>query len=183
MSLYSGFFHSSFMASIQEFWLVMVEAADRMATSPLPPSVLAIICTCLAPISGVEEAERWTMRPAGAMAESKLITLMPRSHGLLADRHERIRVIGRDDDAVDLLGDLRVDHRDLLFGGRLGGSRVDDLDAAEFLGRFLGAVGAGVEIAVAEVLHDHGDALVGGKRLARDDRRSREHERRLHRQS
>ena len=83
MSLYSGFFHSSFMASIQEFWLVMVEAADRMATSPLPPSVLAIICTCLAPISGVEDAERWTIRPAGATAESKLITLMPRSAAFL----------------------------------------------------------------------------------------------------
>ncbi len=83
MSLYSGFFHSSFMASIQEFWLVMVEAADRIATSPLPPSVLAIICTCLAPISGVDDADRCTMRPAGAMAESKLITLMPRSIAFL----------------------------------------------------------------------------------------------------
>ena len=177
MSLYSGFFHSSFMASIQEFWLVMVEAADRMATSPLPPSVLAIICTCLAPISGVEEAERWTMRPAGAMAESKLITLMPRSIGLLADRHERVGVVGRDDDAVDLLRDLRVDHGDLLFRGRLGGGGVDDLDAAEFLGGLLGAVGAGVEIAVAEVLHDHARCACRRHAPAGDDCRSRERER------
>ena len=53
---YSGFFHSSFIAAIHEFWFVMVEAAERIATSPSFFSVLAIICTCLAPISGVEDA-------------------------------------------------------------------------------------------------------------------------------
>ena len=41
-----------------------------MATSPLLPSVLAIIWTCFAPIRGVDDADRCTIRPAGAIAES-----------------------------------------------------------------------------------------------------------------
>src|SRR5271163_5139899 len=83
MSLYPGFFHSSFIAAIQEFWFVIVDAADRIATSPLLPSVLAIICTCLAPMSGVDEAFRCMMRPALAIALSNEITLMPRSIAFL----------------------------------------------------------------------------------------------------
>ena len=81
-------------------------------------------------------------------------------HGLLADRHQRIGIVCRDDDAIDLLRDLRVDHRDLLLSRGLGGRGVDDLDAAELGRSFLRAIGAGVEIAVPEVLDDQRDALV-----------------------
>ena len=52
--------------------------------------------------------------------------------------------------ALTLLGDQRVDDVDLAFGGRLGRAGVDDLDIAEFLGGFLGALVGGVEEAVAE---------------------------------
>ena len=48
------------------------------------------------------------------------------------------------------------------FGGRLGRAGVDDLDVAEFLGRFFGALVGGVEEAVAERLHDQRDLDVLG---------------------
>jgi hypothetical protein len=131
---------------------------------------LAIICTCFAPMSGVEEAERCDSAVEADHLDAAI-------HRLLADGHERVGVVRGDDEAVDLLRDLRVDHGDLLFRGRLGRGGVDDLHAADFLRRLVRAVGAGVEIAVAEILHDHGHALVRGAGRGCDERRRRGDER------
>ncbi len=97
-------------------------------------------------------------------------------HGLLADRHEGVRIVGRNDDAIDLLGDQRVDDGNLLFSGCLGGRRIDDLEAASFRGGFHGAFGAGVEIAVAKVLHHHGNALAFSARRRGKQARCRRRE-------
>ena len=95
---------------------------------------------------------------------------MPRSIAFLPTGTSALASFGRNDDAVDFLRDQRVDHRDLVFGGRLGRRRIDDLHAADLLRGFLGAVGASVEIAVAEIFYDHPHALACGKsrRLERD---------------
>jgi hypothetical protein len=112
------------------------------------------------------------MRPALGDRRVEGDHLDPALHGLLADGHERVRVVGGHHDAVDLLGDEAVDHRNLILGGGLGGSGVDDLHPAKLLGGFHRAVAAGVEIGVAEVLDDHRDALVG--REGRTDRGERQ---------
>ena len=88
-------------------------------------------------------------------------------HGALEHRHQGIRIVGGDGDGVDLLSDQRVDDFDLRFGRRGGRAGIDQLDIAEFGGSFLGALGSGVEEAVAERLHDQRDAgLVLGKNRA-----------------
>ena len=88
------------------------------------------------------------------------------AHGLLGRRYERVRVIGRNDDGVDLLRDERVDQLDLTFRSGLRRAGEDDLDVAEFLGGFVSALVSGVEEAVTQRLDDHGDLhLVGGLRV------------------
>jgi len=89
------------------------------------------------------------------------MTVMP-LHGLLQHRHQRVGVIGRNRDGVDLLRDQRIDHFDLRFGGRLGRTGVDDVDIAEFLSRLFGALVGGIEEAVAERLHHQRDLHVLG---------------------
>ena len=93
--------------------------------------------------------------------------------GLLQGRNQRIRVVRGDDDGVHLLRDQGVDHLDLAFGGRLGRAGEDDLDIAELLGRFVGALAGSHEEAVADVLGDDGDAgLCEAGRGGRDQRES-----------
>ena len=98
---------------------------------------------------------------------------MPRLHRLLQRRHQRVLVIGRDGDGIDLLRDQRVDHLDLAFGGRGGRAGVDDLDVAEFLGRFLRALVGGLEEADAERLDDEGDLAPFSACAALTDQRQR----------
>ena len=100
-------------------------------------------------------------------------------HRLLQRRNQRVGVVGRDRDGVDLLGDQRVDDLDLAFGGGRGRAGVDHLDLAEFLGGFLRALVGGVEEAVAERLHDQADLDrlgTGGRREHRDGKRCRHHQ-------
>ena len=49
------------------------------------------------------------------------------------------------------------------FGGGRGRAGVDDLDVAEFLGGFLGALVGGIEEAVAERLHHQRDLGLGDR--------------------
>ena len=71
--------------------------------------------------------------------------------GALQRRRDRIGVVARDGDHVDLLRDEVVDELDLRLGGRLRGRLLDDLAADLALG-FLGAglgdleIGIGVEL-------------------------------------
>jgi hypothetical protein len=79
-------------------------------------------------------------------------------HGLLEDRHQGVGVVGGHGDGVDPLRDQRVEGLGLAFGGRGRRAGIDQLDIAEFLGRFLAALAGGLEEADAERLHDQGDA-------------------------
>ncbi|MCY1237354.1 hypothetical protein D9M72_500470 [compost metagenome] len=81
-------------------------------------------------------------------------------HRLLQRRHQGVGVVGRNGDRIDLLGDQRVDHLDLAFGGGRGRAGVDHLDVAQFLGGFLGALVGSFEEADAERLDDERDLLV-----------------------
>ena len=93
------------------------------------------------------------------------------AHRLLADRHQRVGVVGRNRDGVDFLCDRReFDDGNLFLGRRLGRAGVDQVDVAEFLGRLDAAVVARVEEAVAERFDDHSDAeFVGSKRRTNSD--------------
>src|SRR3954447_4501845 len=77
MPLYWGFFSSSFMNLIQVFWFVAFGVADRIAISPLLPICLASSCTSLRPRSSGLAWLMNTLRPAGAVSESYVTTLMP----------------------------------------------------------------------------------------------------------
>src|SRR6476619_6251336 len=68
---------SFFISAIQEFWLVALAAADRIAISPESPISLAIMSTCTL---AMPSAVAWltnTSRQSGLVSESKVTTLMP----------------------------------------------------------------------------------------------------------
>ena len=91
-----------------------------------------------------------------AMAESQVTTGMPASMASLPVGTRASAVIGGDRQAVDFLGNQRVDQLDLL--GSIGGSgTLVEHRHAQFLGGFLGAVVGGVEVGVAQVLGDQHD--------------------------
>jgi hypothetical protein len=97
------------------------------------------------------------IRPSGATPESNA------AHRLLADRHKRVGVVGRNRDRIDLLRDQRIDDGDLFLGRRLGRAGIDQFDIAEFFSRLEPAVAAGVEKADAERLDHHCDAQLVGR--------------------
>ena len=147
------------------FWFVACAVAERMATSPSLFSVLADHLHALGAdervVGGVEVHDPAFRSDAGVERNH----FDAATHRLLADRHQRVGVVGRNGDGVDFLRDEGVDDGDLFLGRRLGRAGVDQVDVAEFLGRLDAAVVTGVEEAVAERLDDHGDAEpVGGKR-------------------
>src|SRR5580704_6326491 len=82
----------------------------------------------------------------------------PALHRLFCCRDQRVRVIGGDEQNVDMLCDQRIDDSDLLLDGRRGRARIDQFDVAELLRRHLPAVAPDVEVVDAEHLDDHGDA-------------------------
>jgi hypothetical protein len=59
---------------------------------------------------------------------------------------------------IAFFADQGIDDLDLAFGARRRGAGVDHFDAADLLGRFVGAGVGGVKKAVAEAFHDHRDA-------------------------
>ena len=66
-----------------------------------------------------------------------------------------VRVVCRDRQAVNVLGDQRVDQLNLL--GRVGGGRaLVGYGHAQFFGGFLRAFVGGIEVGVAEVLGNQG---------------------------
>ena len=101
------------------------------------------------------------------------ITLMPRCIAFLPTGTSALASLAETMMPSTFWAIRRVDDGDLVFRRGLGRRGVDDLDAAEFLGGLHGAVAAGVEIGVAEVLHHHGDALVGGEGGAQAGERQR----------
>ena len=78
MSLYSGFFSSSFMNLIQVFWFVAFAVAERIAISPLPPICSAISLTWPSPMSCEEDWLMNSVRASGATSESIATTFTPR---------------------------------------------------------------------------------------------------------
>ena len=128
------------------FWLVACDVADRIATSPSPPSVLAIMLHVVGADQVVMRRVHLHWRPSGAMPESKDSTVMPRSIAFLvvgtralASLAEMISASTFWAISVSRIGDLLLDGG----GGRPG---VDQLDIAELVGRCLAAVTRHVEI-------------------------------------
>ena len=122
-----------------------------------PGASSAASATTVSPISWSDDGARCTRRPAGATRRIVGDDLDAALHRLLQRRHQRVGIVGRDRDGVDVLGDQRVEHFDLAFGGRRGRAGVDDF-GVEFRGGFLGALVDGIEEAVAERFGDHAHA-------------------------
>src|ERR1044071_6909068 len=71
------------MTWIHLFWFVAWAVALRMAISPLPPIVLAAICSCLRPMSSGLDGLIWNTLPALATPESNDSTVMARCAAFL----------------------------------------------------------------------------------------------------
>ena len=156
---YSGLASAFFITAIQMFWLVAWAEADRIAISPSPPIALwRHLRPACAPISGVRRGFRCISRPSWRHAAVERHHLDAALHRLLhRSAPARSGSLAEMTMAFDLLRDQRVDDLDLALGGGRGRAGVDDLDVAQLLGRFLGALVGGVEEAVAEAFHDHRD--------------------------
>ncbi len=90
---------------------------------------------------------------------------------LLQDRSDRDAVVGGEEDAIDALGDVVVEHGDLVVDVRLDRTVGGRRDVAEFLGGLLDTLGGSIEVADADQLRhvDHGDRLaVTVGRIGRD---------------
>ena len=89
---------------------------------------------------------------------------MPAAMASLPVGTKRIRIIRRNRQTIDFLGDQGVDQLDLLgcIGGR--GTLIQNR-YAQFLGSFLGAVVGGIEVGIAKVLGNQNKGLADQQRL------------------
>src|SRR3569832_559567 len=107
----------------------------------------------VSPIRPVSDGLRWSWRPSLATPESHEITVMPRSIAFFSTGTSASASLAETAIALTFCAISELITSDLGFGGRLGRTGIDDIDIAQFLGRFLGALVGGVEEAVAERLH------------------------------
>ena len=81
-------------------------------------------------------------------------------HGFFQGGNQRVLVVGRYGDSIDLLCDQRVDDFDLSFSGGVCRPGIDNFHIAEFSGGFLGTLGSCFEKANAQCLDDQGYAHI-----------------------
>jgi hypothetical protein len=80
--------------------------------------------------------------------------------GLFTNGYKRIRIIGRNDDAVDLLRNERIDNGNLIFRRCLGWCGIDNFKTTDFSSGLFCTIGASIKIGVTKILHNHCNALV-----------------------